>query len=70
MGRRERWIFTEYIKKDAVRLAGTSGRLKKDRTLDVLRCVIALRSPLPGLIHHTDRRSQNCSHDYQRLQGA
>ena len=32
-----------------------------------LRRAIALRSPLPGLIQHTDRGSQYCSHDYQRL---
>jgi len=45
----------------------TSDRLKKDLALTALRCAIALRSPLPGLIRHTDRGSQYCSHDYQRL---
>jgi putative transposase len=41
--------------------------LKKDLALNALRRAIALRSPLPGLIQHTDRGSQHCSHDYQRL---
>lgn len=45
----------------------TSDRLKKDQALKALRRAIALRSPLPGLIQHTDRGSQYCSHDYQRL---
>ena len=28
---------------------------------------IVLRRPPPGLIHHSDRGSQYCSDDYQRL---
>lgn len=44
-----------------------SDRLKKDLALNALRRAIALRSPSPGLIQHTDRGSQYCSHDYQRL---
>ena len=45
----------------------TSDRLKKDLALNALRRAITLRSPPPGLIQHTDRGSQYCSHDYQRL---
>lgn len=45
----------------------TSDRLKKDLALNALRRAIALRCPSPGLIQHTDRGSQYCSHDYQRL---
>ena len=45
----------------------TSDRLKKDLALNALRRAIALRNPLPGLVQHTDRGSQYCSHDYQRL---
>ena len=44
-----------------------SDRLKKDLALTALRRAIALRNPLPGLIHHSDRGSQYCSDDYQRL---
>jgi putative transposase len=41
--------------------------LKNELALNALRRAIALSSPLPGLIQHTDRGSQYCSHDYQRL---
>jgi putative transposase len=44
-----------------------SDRLKKDLALNALRRAIALRNPLTGLVQHTDRGSQYCSHDYQRL---
>ena len=45
----------------------TSDRLKKDLALNALRRAIALRNPRPGLVQHTDRGSQYCSHDYQLL---
>ena len=45
----------------------TSDRLKKDLALNALQRAIALRSPSPGLIQHTDRGSQYCAHDYQKL---
>lgn len=45
----------------------TSDRLKKDLALNALRRAITLRNPPPGLLQHTDRGSQYCSHDYQRL---
>jgi putative transposase len=45
----------------------TSDRLKRDLALEALRRAIALRQPEPGLIHHSDRGSQYCSHDYRRL---
>jgi len=44
-----------------------SDRLKKDLALTALRRAISIRGPEPGLIHHSDRGSQYCSHDYQRL---
>jgi transposase InsO family protein len=45
----------------------TSDRLKKDLALNAIRRAVALRGPSPGLIQHTDRGSQYCSHDYRRL---
>jgi transposase InsO family protein len=45
----------------------TSDRLKKDLALNALRRAIAVRQPSPGLIQYTDRGSQYCSYDYQRL---
>lgn len=45
----------------------TSDRLKKDLALRALRQAIIMRQPSSGLIHHSDRGSQYCSDDYQRL---
>ncbi len=44
-----------------------SDRLKKDLALTALHRAISVRGPEPGLIHHSDRGSQYCSYDYQRL---
>ena len=44
-----------------------SDRMKRDLAIDALRRAIILRQPPPGLIHHSDRRSQYCSADYRRL---
>jgi len=44
-----------------------SDRLKKELPLKALLRAIAVREPDPGLIHHSDRGSQYCSDDYQRL---
>ena len=45
----------------------TSDRLKTDLAMSAMHRAIALRHPPFGLIHHTDRGSQYCSDDYQRL---
>ena len=42
-----------------------SNRLKRDLALQALNNAVALRNPPQGCIHHTDRGSQYCSHDYQ-----
>jgi transposase InsO family protein len=47
-----------------------SDRLKKDLALNALRRAIAIRRPPKGLIHHSDRGSQYCSDDYQKLLAA
>jgi len=44
-----------------------SDRMKRGLAMDALRCAIVLRRPPAGLIHHSDRGSQYCSHDYRRL---
>jgi transposase InsO family protein len=44
-----------------------SNRLKKDLAIQALTMAIALRRPPKGCIPHTDRGSQYCSHDYQKL---
>ena len=43
-----------------------SNRLKSDLAIRSLDMAIALRQPSPGCIHHSDRGSQYCSHDYQK----
>ena len=41
--------------------------MKQDLALRALNMAIALRRPPPGCVHHTDRGSQYCAHDYQKL---
>jgi putative transposase len=43
-----------------------SNRLKYDLALRAPNHAVALRSPPPGCVHHSDRGSQYCSHDYQK----
>ena len=45
----------------------TSDRLKQELALKALHRALATRQPPAGLIHHSDRSSQYCSDDYQRL---
>jgi transposase InsO family protein len=40
---------------------------EKGLAMKALQRAIALRQPKPGLIHHSDRGSQYCSNDYQKL---
>lgn len=42
-------------------------RMKRDLAIRALKKAIAFRAPPGGCIHHTDRGSQYCSHDYQKL---
>lgn len=44
-----------------------SNRMKRDLSIRALKMAIALRRPPKGCIHHTDRGSQYCSHDYQKI---
>lgn len=44
-----------------------SDRMKKDLALTALKRALILRRPPKGLIHHSDRGSQYCSGDYQKL---
>ena len=42
-------------------------RMKQDLALRALNMAIAIRRPPPGCIHHTDRGSQYCVNDCQKL---
>lgn len=44
-----------------------SNRLKRDLAIRALNMAIALRRPPKRCIHHSDRGSQYCSHDYQKI---
>jgi putative transposase len=44
-----------------------SDRMKRDLAIRALKMAIALRSPPRGCIFHSDRGSQYCSHDCQRI---
>lgn len=43
-----------------------SNRMKKELPMEALDRAVALRQPEAGVIHHSDRGSQYCSHDYQK----
>ena len=42
-------------------------RMKRNLAIRALNMALALRRPPKGCIHHTDRGSQYCSHDDQKL---
>lgn len=66
---REGWLYLAVmIDLHSRRVIGwaVSNRLKRDLAIRALDMAIALRRPPPGCIHHTDRGSQYCSHDYQK----
>ena len=42
-----------------------SNRMKRDLALRALDTAVTLQKPLKGCIHHSDRGSQYCSHEYQ-----
>lgn len=44
-----------------------SNRMKQDLAIRALNMAVALRRPPPGCIHHSDRGSQYCAHDYQKV---
>ena len=44
-----------------------SNRMKRDLAIRALRMAVALRAPPRGCIFHSDRGSQYCSHDYQKI---
>ena len=44
-----------------------SNRISRKLVMDALRMSIWHRRPVPGLIFHSDRGSQYCSHDFQKM---
>ena len=67
---REGWLYLAVILDlHSRRVIGwaVSNRMKRDLAIRALKVAVALRQPPSGYIHHTDRGSQYCSHDYQKL---
>ncbi|SFU94297.1 Integrase core domain-containing protein, partial [Aliiroseovarius crassostreae] len=44
-----------------------SNRMKRDLAIRALKMAVAFRTPPKGCIFHSDRGSQYCSHDYQKI---
>ena len=67
---REGWLYLAVILDlHSRRVIGwaVSNRMKRDLAIRALGMAIAFRAPSKGCIHHTDRGSQYCSHDYQKI---
>ena len=67
---REGWVYLAVILDlFSRRVVGwaISNRMKQDLALRAVNMAIAIRRPPPGCIHHTDRGSQYCAHDDQKL---
>lgn len=67
---REGWLYLAVILDlHSRRVIGwaVSNRMKRDLAIPALKMAVALRQPPKGCIHHTDRGSQYCSHDYQKI---
>jgi len=67
---REGWLYLAVVLDlNSRRVIGwaVSNRMKRDLAIRALNMAIALRRPPKGCIHHSDRGSQYCSHDYQKL---
>ena len=67
---REGWLYLAVILDlHSRRVIGwaVSNRMKRDLAIRALEMAIAFRQPPKDCIHHTDRGSQYCSHDYQKI---
>ncbi len=66
----EGWLYVAAIKDlFAGEIVGRSfgARMTTDFVVCALEQAVAVRRPAAGLIHHSDRGSQYCSHEYQAL---
>ena len=68
--KRDGWLYLAVILDlQARRVIGwaVSHTMKRYLAIRALSMAIALRAPPQGCIHHTDRGSQYCSHDFQKI---
>lgn len=67
---REGWLYLAVVLDlHSRRVIGwaVSNRMKRDLANRALKMAIALRRPPKGCVHHSDRGSQYCSNDYQKI---
>lgn len=66
----EGWLYLAVVLDLHTRMAigwAMGERMTRELTMDALRMAWFRRRPKPGTVHHSDRGSQYCSHDYQAL---
>jgi putative transposase len=66
----EGWLYVAALKDlFAGEVVGRSfgARMTTDLVVRAFEQAVAARRPAPGLVHHSDRGSQYCSHEYQAL---
>jgi putative transposase len=67
---REGWLYLAVILDLHSRCVvgwASSNCMKRDLAIRALKMALALRSPPKGCVHHTERGSQYCSHDYRQI---
>ena len=67
---REGWLYLAVILDlNSRRVIGwaVSNRMERNLAIRELKLILALRLPRRGYIFHSDRSSQHCSHDYQKV---
>ena len=67
---REGWLYLAVVMDLYTRMIvgwAMDARMTKELVIRALRMAWFRRRPKPGLLHHSDRGSQYCSHDYQDL---
>lgn len=67
---REGWLYLAVVMDLYTRAIvgwAMDSRMTRELVMGALRMARFRRKPAPGLLHHSDRGSQYCSHDYQAL---
>ena len=67
---REGWLYLAVVMDLYTRMIvgwAMGSRMTKELVIHALRMACFRRKPAPGLLHHSDRGSQYCSHAYQDL---
>lgn len=67
---RDGWLYLAVVMDLYTRMIvgwSMDSRMTRELVMDALRMARFRRKPRPGMLHHSDRGSQYCSHDYQAL---